>query len=247
MPANFINEVPAPPLDGLSFDNGKLLVQRLPLTGRAWLLRNCLPPAVTLALREHGAGHCTRPVGHDGIAAHYAQGDAIGSYRASVYSEAWAQRLWACVPEGLKAPLMFDSSEHSDWDGHPCWQPEAVNPLLRFIRYEPGSGELVAHYDAPYVESTRRKTLLTFLIYLSDNTDEGKTRFLKDPQEALPFEQRNFDDHTSVGKDSDVFLAVSPRAGDALIFEHRLLHDSSPIRLGPEKLVLRTDLICVQR
>lgn len=223
----------------------EVLALRLPGNARAWHLRGLLDKTLAQRLRQFALEHCTLVVGTDGIAANYQAGAAVGSRRASTFDEPLAAHLWERLgtwgkrhARHLAGPMM-----HTDWVGHACWQAVAVNPLMRFIRYERGEGELVAHYDAPYVQSEACRTLMSLVLYLSDNEQGGCTRFLLDPQDSLPFAERDFSDQRSVGREEDVLQSIRPVAGDALLLEHRVLHDSSPLLDDWPKVVLRTDVL----
>lgn len=214
--------------------------QLLPVRGLGWHISKLLSPAEVEVLVQHGRTQCTVEVGTDGIRPNYQPGDPVGSYRASAFSGFLAERLWGRLA-ALNWPTRFDSLGSTDWAGHAHWRADGVNPLFRFIHYRPGQGELVGHYDAPYVETEDRRTLFTLLLYLTDNELEGATRFIEDAQAAKPFEARDFSDWSRCAREDEVVASVSPRAGDALVFEHRLLHDSSPVWLS-DKLVARSDI-----
>jgi hypothetical protein len=189
-------------------------------------------------------GQPWQPVGLNGIADDYdaGRGDQIGSYRASCFSEPLAEILWSRLTPLFPAIRTMDDSTPTDWDGHRRWQPIAINPLLRFIRYLPG-GLLVPHYDAPYdYGDDRRRTLTTVVIYLQDEAIGGATRFLRDPQIELPLADRRYDDWTRLAAEQEVTARVQPEPGTALLFDHRVLHDSEPLAAG-HKTIIRTDVI----
>ena len=72
---------------------------------------------------------------------------------------------------------------------------------------------------------------MSLVIFLSDNlTHEGNTRFIKDNQERIKTKDRNFSDWTRHPEASEILLSFQPKKGNALIFDHRLLHDSSQIK-----------------
>ena len=100
----------------------------------------------------------------------------------------------------------------------PGWTLHGVNPRLRLYRYRPG-GYMAPHRDGSYQPAPGLQSLLTLLVYLSDACEGGETILHTDPPQAIP-----------------------PRAGDALIFPHDLLHAGAPVRRG-EKIVLRTDIL----
>lgn len=222
-------------------DASRAVHQRLGVGGLAWRVRELLNKQELSALQDFGRANCSQPVGHDGILAHYNDNDPVGSWRTSVFAPRLAQRLWQRL-QGLPWPEQLGAQGHSDWDGHSKWKACGVNPLFRFIQYRPGAGELVAHYDAPYVESLTRRTLFSLLLYLSSNPRDGFTRFLHDPQDVLALDKRDFSDWSRCAQGSEVRMGCIAVQGDALVFEHRLLHDSSAMREST-KLVARTDIV----
>lgn len=197
------------------------------------------------SLRQIMDGWDWKPVGDNGILADYRAGEPVGSWRASVYDEALAEALWARMREALPAERSFDAMARTDWDEHERWRAVGLNPLLRFIRYD-NAGLLVPHYDAPYVESSERRTLVTAVIYLAYDRDVsgGSTRFVRDEQLDRPLVERDLSDWDRLADDSDIVERVAPRPGSSLVFDHRLLHDSEPISSsGGSKIILRTDVI----
>jgi predicted 2-oxoglutarate/Fe(II)-dependent dioxygenase YbiX len=92
-----------------------------------------------------------------------------------------------------------------------------ANPRLRLYRYAPGERHGV-HWDTVVELDGGIKSLLTLVFYLNDGFDGGDTDF------------------PELGK------RVAPRAGRALLFQHRVLHEATAVVRG-EKLVLRTDVL----
>ncbi|MFD3872105.1 2OG-Fe(II) oxygenase [Streptomyces sp. NPDC058623] len=178
------------------------------------------------------------PVGRDGIAANYTEGDPVAHLRATADSTALAAEFY----RRLRTFLSFEvgSDDPTDSDGRP-WKPAAVNPRMRFITYEHG-GLLVPHYDSPYFAPDGRRTLLTVVVYLSYEAVGGETRFIADEQNELPFVQRDFSDWPRPAKPEEILSTHRPEPGDALLFWHRTLHDSAPILEGT-KTILRTDVL----
>ena len=90
-----------------------------------------------------------------------------------------------------------------------------ANERLRVYRYAPGEKQS-AHWDTE-VEFEERTSRVTLVFYLNEDFEGGHTNF---PE----LDQR-----------------VVPGTGDALIFQHRVLHVAEPVTSGV-KYVLRTDL-----
>ncbi|MEO7332144.1 MAG: 2OG-Fe(II) oxygenase [Minicystis sp.] len=91
------------------------------------------------------------------------------------------------------------------------------NPRLRLYRYGPGEHH-GAHWDTVVELPGGLRSLLTLVFYLNDDFEGGDTEF---PE----LEKR-----------------ITPRAGMALLFQHRILHEATRVLRG-EKLVLRTDVL----
>lgn len=82
----------------------------------------------------------------------------------------------------------------------------------------PLSLALVTHFDGAFVRDDHEQSLVSFLVYLNDGFEGGETVF---PQ---------------------IVRTIVPRAGMALLFQHRVLHEGAPVRSGV-KYVLRSDLM----
>ena len=92
-----------------------------------------------------------------------------------------------------------------------------VHVPLRIYRYHPGQ-RFGLHGDQSYEREDGARSLLTLLVYLNDGFTGGETDF--------PEEQRR----------------VVPVTGQALLFQHMVLHEGLPVLEGT-KYVLRTDVL----
>lgn len=216
---------------------------RLPLQGHAWLLAQVLTPSEVTELRARALAATQVPVGIDGIHANFSPGDVVGALRCSSFSDQLAAHLTAAMPLSELGQVKFGRSGHTDWDGHQDWVVSGVNPLFRFIQYPAGSGRLVTHYDGPYIPDDTTRSLFSVVLYLTDHAQGGATRFVRDAQDSNPFEARSFSDWPRNAHLGEVVCQVAPRAGDVLVFEHRLLHDGEAVPAGENKLIARTDLM----
>lgn len=178
-------------------------------------------------------------VGNNGYRSDYNELESkVGSYRLSLYSDLLAKAVWERIKTVVPPFLSLDPSSHPDFDSCPVWKAVGVASLFRFIKYTPG-GELVAHYDSPFSLNNHRKTMMSLVVYLTGPGTEngGQTRFVKETRE-----NHNFSDWSRSAKGQEIRFEVNPIAGNALAFQHRLLHDSAPIADG-EKIIIRTDII----
>ncbi|MEL6342830.1 MAG: 2OG-Fe(II) oxygenase [Myxococcota bacterium] len=104
------------------------------------------------------------------------------------------------------------------------WRLVGLNERLRWYRYDPGE-RFDWHRDGAFVRSPTERSLLTVMLYLSDDCDGGETLFRIDEDEAD--------------------LIVVPKTGAALFFLHPVAHTGAVVTRG-RKDVLRTDAMYVR-
>ena len=105
--------------------------------------------------------------------------------------------------------------------------PESIGPFkivglnsrLRFYRYREGQ-QFKPHMDHWYRPQPNQITLHTVLIYFNGDFEGGETRFTE-----------QVDDQR-----------ITPKAGLAAIFQHKIRHEGCPVIRG-SKYALRTDVI----
>lgn len=95
--------------------------------------------------------------------------------------------------------------------------PVGANERFRGYRYRVGQ-RFAPHYDGSFTRDEHERSLLTFMIYLNDGFEGGETDFLELKQK------------------------ITPRAGQALLFQHFLLHEGCTVRQG-QKYALRSDIM----
>lgn len=187
------------------------------------------------------------PVPKDGIRIdHDLTPEEIGSYRLTAYAPDAAEALWRRLKAYLPAYRTFTGRDETDHGDHPVWKPVGVSPVFRFIKYTEG-GELIPHYDSPYVENDRRQTMMSLVCYIEAPKlgNGGRTLWVKNPEKHLPVSERNLSDWTAdrpFELDKDYKIA-NPYSGLALLFDHRILHAGEKLKGGDEKIIFRTDVI----
>jgi hypothetical protein len=111
--------------------------------------------------------------------------------------------------------LLFEKARQSLPQVIDAWHLAGFNDRLRYYRYSPGE-YFKWHKDGTHRPSETEESFLTFMIYLNDGYEGGETEFR--------------------------WEKIKPRAGMALVFPHRLFHQSSALVAGT-KYVLRTDVM----
>jgi NAD+ synthetase len=187
------------------------------------------------------------PVGLDGYKNKINRNkEPVGSYRVSTLSDELAILLWNRLKSSIPSIKITENPSNKDFDDCSVWVPVGVSSLFRFIKYKKG-GALVPHYDSPYVYNENKRTLMSCVIYLNKLAKNigGETRFIKDPLRDDP--DNNYNDWNHLATPKDVLLTVTPQLGSALIFDHRILHDSQALLKTGEKIIVRTDIVFEKR
>ncbi len=173
----------------------------------------------------------------------FQQGSMTGSYRASANSPWLAEVLWKRLSPFLGGEHILSDQSLVDWENVSRWKAVGLAPLARFVKYVNGCEALLPHYDESITFENGYKSMVRVLVYLSSSLEGGNTYFVKDPEINLPYSQMRFEAHTKVPTDGDIMLEVKPKAGDALVFDHKILHGSRFVTGNGEKLTLRTDIL----
>ena len=135
---------------------------------------------------------------------------------------------------------MKNTMSRFDADKNSVWKIKGINPVFRAMRYENG-GWLVPHYDSSFNFSENEKTLYTLVLYL-EKGEGGLLRFIKDPLINIPTEEADFLDWNKKAEENQVEEVVDCLQGRIVLFNHRHLHDSTPVLSG-NKILIRTDII----
>ncbi len=97
--------------------------------------------------------------------------------------------------------------------------PTGFSERWRYYRYVPGN-RFKWHGDGSHRRDNGEESQFTFMIYLNDDVEGGATNFRLDGE----------------------VMSVTPRAGAALVFMHKHLHEGAEVLAGV-KYVLRTDVM----
>jgi len=220
----------------------------IPNVQGAFVMRNVLTPDECSRLIDlFQSSHIAAPVSIQGRQDY--PDNRMGSVRATAWCEDLATKLWTkmkdFVPVGKNIANDYTST---DWwqgeNGGRSWKTIGITPMLRFMRYENG-GQHYAHYDAGYIyKDDRYRTLMSFVLYLTTNTDGGATRFIKDDAMTnIPVYHRTHEDWIREVKPEEVLAANYPIQGDILFFDHRICHDVESYHGNGPRIIIRGDIL----
>lgn len=136
-------------------------------------------------------------------------------------------------------------NEHSKWNLKPYgfgtdgeWQPVGLNHCFRHSKYTAPSVGFDFHRDACYIHDANNRSVLSVVIYLNDDFDGGETLFVK------PCDERKIGQivREELTNGYDVLLEYKPSKGNAIIFNHNVVHCGKPVTNGT-KYIIRTDVL----
>lgn len=93
-----------------------------------------------------------------------------------------------------------------------------ANERIRCYRYRAGM-RFAPHADGAFVRNSNEVSFYSYLVYLNEGFEGGETTFFTEPE-----------------------VAISPKLGWGLLFQHALIHEGSEVKSGT-KYVARTDLM----
>ncbi len=121
------------------------------------------------------------------------------------------------------------------------WYPYGINECFRLSLYQTGSSGFAYHYDSQLTTNEYTRSALFVFIYLNDRYNGGKTEFFDNTNQVYNVTP---DQEIKINGGIDKYTKynVNQSVGNAVIFEHSLLHCSTPIT-SSTKYVLRTDVL----
>lgn len=170
----------------------------------------------------------------------------LGSTRTTIYSDNLAYQLGKFILPYLENKECNEFTPTDFWQNSYCtlWQPVLISPMFRCMTYLSG-GKHFPHYDAAYIypEDNNIRTLKSFVLYLTTCESSGATRFIRDGQEDIPIRLRNHNDWDREPTEDEIIGKELPKAGDLILFDHRICHDVQEYSENGSRIIVRGDIV----
>ncbi|CAF1553652.1 unnamed protein product [Adineta ricciae] len=171
--------------------------------------------------------------------------------RLIVMDEQLADMLWQRLKSDDKLLEFSRNMKPLGFNVQGQWQLDGINPAMRLNKYKENE-HFAVHKDAQYAPSGDERSLFSLLIYLSDEYDEGETKFY------FPKQKPSMDiKGLTIREEIKAFgglttgyecISVKPKKGYAILFTHNLLHEAiapkteNGLKLM-QRIVLRSDIL----
>ena len=167
--------------------------------------------------------------------------DYRNNYRVVAVSEAVAAVIYERILPLLPEVEVVNNDTASYYINnaigmHGRWTPSYLNPCFRLCKYDP-DGHFAPHFDSDYVVNPDLRSLKTFMIYLNDDYEGGETNFLE--SHALHFDKAA---NRYKAPAEAVRAGLKAAVGDALVFDHNILHEGATVRRG-FKYIMRCEVM----
>lgn len=153
------------------------------------------------------------------------------------FSEIILNRIKLCID--FDEPIIITNENKRGTSGigiAGTWRLTEINNHWRFGHYKIG-GHFGPHRDGWFTKDSMERSLRTFMLYLNDDFEGGTTDFIDDKQEFYKNE-----DGMIVAQEENILKKIKPVTGMAIVFNHALLHQGSPLTAG-EKYIFRSDIM----
>ena len=163
-------------------------------------------------------------------------------------NEEVSQMMWKRLVEKMKREDI-EGVKPFGFGNQGIWVPKYINPSLRFTKYQEGD-HFKPHRDGGFIINDDVRSVFTVIVYLNHLDFTGGDTLLFESKNAIPQpESHSIDENyenraDKLDKSHFNVHSVSPLSGMALVFNHDLLHEASPVSSPPPstKYILRTDV-----
>lgn len=174
--------------------------------------------------------------------------------RLIVIDDRFARTLWRRLKFSHRLTKLISNTKPLGFNVQGTWQMSGVNRAMRFNKYHENQ-YFTVHKDAQYAPNADERSLLSLIIYLTDDFEKGETKFYF-PTQSFKADIKGLTVKEEIqaygGLDHGYdCITIKPQKGFAVLFSHNLLHEAvAPVTNNSahmkERIVLRTDVL-VQR
>ncbi|CAO3569001.1 unnamed protein product [Mortierella alpina] len=157
-----------------------------------------------------------------------------GQDHAGIHAPGYRDSLRALIDDPLTAAELWTRVQHHVPAVYQNRPVVGMNERLRFLKYSPGD-QFQPHMDGEYRrrDGSGQVTKLTIQFYLNEGCEGGATTFLDENYFWKAAQEQQAKAQT---------LPVECKVGQALIFQHDLVHEGSKVLEGV-KYVIRSDIL----
>ena len=163
--------------------------------------------------------------------------------RVVIKDERISQELWKRLKKNIKREDI-EGIKPFGFGNTGIWIPKFVNSSIRFTKYQQDN-HFKPHRDGGFVINDDLRSVFTIIVYLNDSFEGGSTVLYESKEK--PGDNFEEGDNRADKQPRDNFIEhiIAPKTGMALVFNHDLLHEATPITSPPPatKYILRTDVI----
>ncbi|CAF3630384.1 unnamed protein product [Rotaria sp. Silwood1] len=132
--------------------------------------------------------------------------------RLIVIDDRFARTLWRRLKFSHRITKLVSNIKPLGFNVQGTWQMSGVNRAMRLNKYHDNE-YFTVHKDAQYAPSGDERSLLSLIIYLNDDFEEGLT--IKEEIEAYGGLDHGYE-----------CITIKPKKGHAILFTHNLLHEA---------------------
>ncbi|CAF0903761.1 unnamed protein product [Adineta ricciae] len=166
--------------------------------------------------------------------------------RLIVIDDRLARTLWRRLKFSNRLTKLIANTKPLGFNVQGQWELSGVNPAMRLNKYNPGQ-HFSPHKDAQYAPSGDERSLLSLIIYLNDDYEQGQTKFYF-PKKAPNSDIKGLTIREEINaydglKNGYQCVTIQPKKGHAILFTHNLLHEAvAPKGPNAKRFILRSDV-----
>ncbi|CAF3782067.1 unnamed protein product [Rotaria sp. Silwood1] len=172
--------------------------------------------------------------------------------RIVIFDDRFARTIWRRLKFSHKITKLISNLTPLGFSVQGKWKMCGVNKAMRLNKYNK-SEYFSPHKDSQYAPSGDERSLLSLIIYLNDDFENGQTKFYF-PKQLPKSSIRGL----TIKEEIEAYgglehgyecVAIKPKKGHVVLFTHNILHEATAPNIDDhsnnikERVVLRTDVV----